>query len=241
MSHWETINKILKVIIYIFLTLILSELALTYYDFISIKSGIIAGEITFGIILLFGSIIFHAGFSLRKLTDKLMIESITKRPFRDPYSVKQVWIWNDISSNILQEGKNFIPFGIGFSSSPVFLEHTFKRNIADFERRLNTTYKDMVEDEITGNDAFLMAAKKTYEKDLREYYKEIIFDKQNNWEKYGQSLPLDPITGTTGFEENEKRQARIYSGLGNLGVAIIIVYVLIDLIGDLFGIWEKHM
>lgn len=239
MSHSETINNILKVIIPIFLTLIMSEIALTYYDFISIKSGIIAGEIAFGIILLFGSIIFYAGFTLRKLTEKLMIESINKRPFRDPYSVKQVGIWNDISSNILQEGKKFVPFGIGFSSSPVFLEHTFKRNIEGIERRLNTTYKDMVEDEISGNDAFLVAAKKTYEKDLGDYYKENIFDKKNNWEKYGQSLPLDPITDTTNFEENEKRQARIYSALGKLGLAILIVYCLIDLISDSLRIFKK--
>lgn len=229
MSHWETTNNTLKLILPSFLVLILSELALTYYDFISLSSVIITCEIAFGLTLLSGSIIFYAVFILRKLTEILMIESIEKQPFSKPYTFKQVGIWNEISSNILKEGQKCIPFGIGFSRSPFFLEHIFKRNMTDIERRLKTTYKDMVEDEISGNDAILIAAKKTYEEDLKKYYNENIFDKKNNWEKYSKTLPLNPITDTTDFEENEKRQARVYSALGYLGVAFLFICFFIDI------------
>ena len=55
--------------------------------------------------------------------------------------------------------------------------------MADIKRQLNTTYKDMDEDEISGNDAILIAAKKTYYEDVKQYYIENIFNKNDNWKK----------------------------------------------------------
>ena len=64
-----------------------------------------------------------------------------------------------------------------------FLDKMFKENMADIKRRLNTIYKDMDEDEISGNDAILIAAKKTYYEDVKQYYIENIFNKNDNWKK----------------------------------------------------------
>lgn len=89
-----------------------------------------------------------------------MVESIKCRPFRELYTSGQIRIWNDISSNILYQGKECIPLGIGLTASLVFLECTFRKNMAYIKRRLNTTYKDMDEDEIIGDDVIFIAAMK---------------------------------------------------------------------------------
>ncbi|CUM53613.1 unnamed protein product [Debaryomyces tyrocola] len=235
MSRWETINNILIVVIPTSLTLILVEVSLAYYDFIKISPSVVKCEFTFGLILLIGSVIFYTGFSLRKLTELLVIESIKRRPFKELHTFGQIAIWNDISSNILQEGKKCIPFGIGLLGNTIFLERTFKRNMADIKRRLNTIYKDMDEDEISGNDAILIAAKKTYDEDLKQYYNENIFNKDDNWKKYGTAVPLDPITETTKYEDNERFRSRVEFAIRLLIIVCFSSYCLFELIIECLG------
>lgn len=127
-----------------------------------------------------------------------MVESIKKHPFKELYTFRQIEIWNDISSSIFQEGKKCVPFGVGFLRSAPFLDKMFKENM--IRRRLNTIYKGMDEDEVSGNDAILIAARKTYDEDIKQYYNENIFNKNDNWKKYGTVVPSDPITETTKFE-----------------------------------------
>ncbi|CAG89992.2 DEHA2G00352p [Debaryomyces hansenii CBS767] len=224
MSRWETFNNILKVVIPAFLTLISAEVALIYYDFIEISPSIMSWELTFGCILLSVSINFYSYYSSRKLTEFLMIESIKRRPFKELYTFGQIAIWNDISSNIFQEGKKCVPFGVGFSRSAAFLDKMFKKNMADIRRKLNTKYKDIDEDEIHGNDAILIAAKKTSDEDVKQYYNENIFSKNDNWKKYGTPGPLDPITTTTKFEKNEKLRGRIQLATTLFFIAYMIFY-----------------
>ena len=239
MSHWETINTILQVVIPSFLTLILIEVPLAYYDFIKISQGVVKYELAFGLYLLFGSIIFYTGFSLRKLTELLMLESIERRPFKELYTLRQNSIWNDISSNIFQEGRKCVPFGIGLLGNAIFLERTFKRNMADIKRRLNTIYKHMDEDEISGNDAILIAAKKTYDEDLKQYYNENIFNKNDNWSKYSTDVPLDPITETTKFEDNERCHSRVEFAIRLVIIVCLASYSLIYVVVECLGFINK--
>ncbi|CUM53616.1 unnamed protein product [Debaryomyces tyrocola] len=225
MSHWETFNNILKVVIPAFLTLILAEFALTYYDFIKISPSIMSWEFTFGCILLSVSINFYSYFSLRKLTEFLMMESIKRRPFKELYTFGQIAIWNDISSNIFQEGKKCVPFGVGFLRSAAFLDKMYEKNMADIRRKLNTKYKDIDEDEIRGNDAILIAAKKTSDEDVKQYYNENIFNKNDNWKKYGTAVPLDPIIARTKFEKSEKLRGRIRLAITLFSFAYSIYYI----------------
>ena len=239
MSRWETVNSILKVVIPTFLTLILVEIPLAYYDFIKISQGIVWYELTFGLYLLFGSTLFYTGFSLRKLTELLMLESIERRPFKKLYTLRQNSIWNDISSNIFQEGRKCVPFGIGLLGNAIFLERTFKRNMADIKRRLNTIYKHMDEDEISGNDAILIAAKKTYDEDLKQYYNENIFNKNDNWSKYSTDVPLDPITETTKFEDNERCHSRVEFAIRLVIIVCLASYSLIYVVVECLGFINK--
>lgn len=209
MPRWEIANNILKVVILTFLTLVPVEIALAYYDFINISLNVVRWEFTFGCILLSVSINFYSYFIRRKVSEFLMIESIKKRPFKELYTYRQIAIWNDISSNILQEGKKYVPFGFGFRRSVSSLEGTFVDNIMYIRRRLNTKYKGMDEDIIDGKDAILIAAKKTYDEDLKQYYNENVFNKNNNWKKYGTTIPSDPVTETTKLEKSRKLYWRI--------------------------------
>ena len=85
--------------------------------------------------------------------------------------------------------------------------------MAYIDKKLNTKYKDKTEDEISGADAVLVAAKKVYDKDTNDYYNENIFNKNDNWKNYGTTLPLDTITEVTKFEEHEKWVTRTRTGL----------------------------
>lgn len=241
MSRWETFNNILKVVIPAFLTLILAEVALIYYDFIEISPSIMSWELTFGCILLSVSINFYSYYSLRKLTEFLMIESIKRRPFKELYTFGQIAIWNDISSNIFQEGKKCVPFGVGFLRSAAFLDKMFKKNMADIRRKLNTKYKDIDEDEIHGNDAILIAAKKNYDEDLKQYYNENIFNKNDNWSKYGTTVPLNPITETTKFEDNERCRSRVEFAIKLVIIVCLASYGLIYVVIECLGFINKFL
>lgn len=168
-----------------------------------------------------------------------MIESIKRRPFKELYTFGQIVIWNDISCNILQEGKKCVPFGIGLLRSSIFLEQTFRRNMADIKRQLNTTYKDMDEDEISGNDAILIAAKKAYDEDVKQYYNETIFNKDNNWKKYSTTVQLDPITETTKFEDDERFRSRVEFIIRLVIMACLVSYGLYELIIECLGFIKK--
>lgn len=189
----------------VYVTLLACEIFLIHNDIIKVRSSIVFGQIFFGVILSYGTLFFYLKSTAEKLSEVLVLETIKKRPFRELHSNKQVEVWNDISSSFVNERRKFLPFR--YLPLPVIynFEIIFKKSMAYIDKKLNTKYKGMTEDEISGKDALLVAAKKIYDKDSSDYYNENIFNKNDNWKKYGTALPLSTITESTKFEEHEKR------------------------------------
>jgi hypothetical protein len=213
MSYLDKINWILKGLISFYVILIAGEIFLIYDDIIKVRSSIVFGQILFGLILTYGTLTLYLICAARKLLEFLVLETIEKRPFRELHTNKQVELWNDISSSFISKRKKYTLFRYLPLPTIYNLELSFERSMAYIDKKLNTKYKDKTEDEISGADAVLVAAKKVYDKDTNDYYNENIFNKNDNWKNYGTTLPLDTITEVTKFEEHEKWVARTRTGL----------------------------
>lgn len=213
MSYLDKLSWILKVLISFYVILIAGEIFLIYDDIIKVSSSIVLGQIFFGLILSYGTLTFYLIFAARKLSEFLVLETIEKRPFRELHSNKQVEIWNDISSSFISKCKKYTLFRYLPLPTIYNLELSFERSMAYIDKKLNTKYKGKTEDEISGADAVLVTAKKIYDKDTNDYYNENIFNKDDNWKRYGTTLPLNTITEPTKFEEHEKWVAITRKGL----------------------------